>query len=560
MGWESNVLYPESNIAKIADKTPIIRQSDVNSRVNRIINLDEIDNKFYDDLRNAFDNHVIGQSEAKEKLASVISNALLRIRWHKWPLGTLFFHGPTWVWKTEMVRALSQVLFWSDNWFIKVQMEQFTESHTKSRFIWAPPSYIWYDDEPIFSAKNFYLAYDIAKKNNKLNPIISRLWPVNIILFDEVEKAHSEVIQSLLGLLDDWRLSLANPKKPALNFANSIVIFTSNIWQAELSEFNSQNKIWFWAQKTQKDKTKILEKSLKDKFSPEFLWRIDDDSFIEFKKLENSELKEIISLQVSLLEETINSYYQLYPDVEITLSQEIYDHIISEWYNDEKWARDLVRWYINLFEKKVDLLINSYYFDNLENVNWKVFLNFFMKDWILFVDFTLDTNQELKVKVEKSFNENDWRLMTLVKQWQLVELGDIVKKLWYADVSNVTTYVRWESLLIINRAWTLNRYKELDELVEIAWWDYTWISLNWDNLWLMWLKSTHVTRLINDILLKTNFWNNWENDLRIFLLAEIYWLLYKISERTLWVDRSNLVNEILPIIDKRLRELKKIIS
>ena len=244
-----------------------------------IINLSQLESPYKKEIIEWLNNQVIGQQKAKEEIADFVSKALVKV-WHtKGTLGNLFFHWPTWVWKTEIVRALSKHLFWVENWFIKIDCAEFAESHTKSRFFGSPPSYIWYWDPTIFDSKIFYNAYDIAKKTWKLNPILKKLGAFNIVLFDEIEKAHSEVIQSLLNILDEWKLQLADTKKAPINFWNTLVIFTSNIWEKELSELKAWHSMWFFKDKKEKDKDKdrkkVFEESLKSKFSPEFIWRID---------------------------------------------------------------------------------------------------------------------------------------------------------------------------------------------------------------------------------------------------------------------------------------------
>lgn len=230
--WKEKQLLVES-FNKFSEKNNDLSNDlrvDTSNNVNDVINLSELENPTFDNICESLNEYVKWQDKAKEKIADIITSSLNNIVPKKWPLWTLFFHWPTWVWKTEMVRGLSKFLFWLEDWFIKIWMENFAESHSKSRFAWSPPWYIWHDNEPIFSPETFYNSYDISKNLNSINPLVKWIWPINIILFDEVEKAHPQVLQSLLWILDDWKLELANTKKWKINFWNSIIIFTSNIW------------------------------------------------------------------------------------------------------------------------------------------------------------------------------------------------------------------------------------------------------------------------------------------------------------------------------------------
>lgn len=223
-----------------------------------IINLSTLEAPYKKEIIEWLNKSVIWQEKAKEEIATFIANALVKVGHTKWTLWNIFFHWPTWVWKTEIARWLSKFFFWNEHWFIKIDCAEFSDSHTKNRFFWSPPSYVWYWDSTVFDSKTFYNSYDIAKKEWKLNPILNKLWAFNIILFDEIEKAHNDVIQSLLWILDDWILQLADAKKPPINFWNSIVIFTSNIWEKEIQETQNEHSVGFFRDKKRKIK-KIIE-------------------------------------------------------------------------------------------------------------------------------------------------------------------------------------------------------------------------------------------------------------------------------------------------------------
>lgn len=192
---------------------------------------------------NKMDKEIVWQENAKKIIANVIKNAILWIRPKRWPLWVLFFTWPTWVWKTEIVKCISEVLMWDKNLFQKINCESYQESHTKRQLFWAPPSYVWYGDPTPLNPKIINWYYKKAKENDTIHDSIKHIPNFSIILFDEFEKAHKDIAQSLLSLLDEWEITFWDGKK--WNFKNSIIIFTSNIWQDEIEKFKEKKTIWF---------------------------------------------------------------------------------------------------------------------------------------------------------------------------------------------------------------------------------------------------------------------------------------------------------------------------
>ena len=230
---------------------------------------------------------VIGQQEA----ISAVSHAVRRARaWlvDTWkPLASFLFLWPTWVWKTETAKALTEVLFDDRDAFIRIDMSEYMEKHSVSRLIGSPPGYIGYEEW------------------GQLTEAVRRK-PYSVILFDEVEKAHPDVFLTLLQVLDDGRLT--DSKGRVVNFKNTVIIFTSNLKEENLRTF----------------------------FKPEFLNRIDD--VIIYHTLKKEELTEIITLLMKDVEKML-------VDKQISLSYDtsLIDHIIEVGYDSEFWARPLSR-------------------------------------------------------------------------------------------------------------------------------------------------------------------------------------------------------------------------
>lgn len=325
---------------------------------------------FLTQLKAAFDEHIVSQHKAKDALSQAILDSILRIWDSKWPLGVFFFHGPTWVWKTEMVKALAEIMFWDPDAFIKVNCENYSDRHTASNLFWAPKGYIWYDESTQLTNKNITLAYDVAKQSKKLNPMIAELPWFNIILFDEIEKAHPQVIQQLLWMTGDWKVQTS--KWEVVNFQNSIIIFTSNVGQEQIANEKRKNTIWFTNSKVeQRDIEKIFKSALRETFSPEFIGRI--HSFIEYDPLSREDCDTMIDIQVNKLNEYLLKYYTE-SDIQFELSPNVYEYVLKNWFSQEKWARELVRAFDTSVKRYLTRLLHSSWFKKYYDYKWEVLI------------------------------------------------------------------------------------------------------------------------------------------------------------------------------------------
>ena len=227
---------------------------------------------------------VIGQDEA----ISIVSNAIRRSRAgiseENKPIGSFMFLGPTGVGKTELALALAEFMFNSEDAIVRLDMSEYMERHTVSKIIGSPPGYVGYEE------------------GGQLTEII-RHRPYSVILFDEIEKAHPEVFNILLQILDRGRLTDA--KGRLVNFKNTIIILTSNVGSEalqQMAEFGFTHSGEAKMRKQEETKTRIME-SLKNQFRPEFLNRLDE--IIIFNGLGIEEVRKIVDLQLTLVEERL---------------------------------------------------------------------------------------------------------------------------------------------------------------------------------------------------------------------------------------------------------------
>ena len=221
---------------------------------------------------------IIGQPEAVDAVAKAIRRGRMGLKDPKRPLGSFLFLGPTGVGKTELCRALAQVMFGGESAMIRVDMSEYMEKHSVSKLIGSPPGYVGYDEGGQLTEK-------IRRK------------PYSVVLFDEVEKAHPDVFNILLQVLDDGALTDAQGRK--VDFRNTVIILTSNVGAAAITE--KAKSLGFTAAATD-EKARIetgIMQALKDTFRPEFLNRLDE--IIVFNRLTDADIRKIASLLLAEL-------------------------------------------------------------------------------------------------------------------------------------------------------------------------------------------------------------------------------------------------------------------
>jgi ATP-dependent Clp protease ATP-binding subunit ClpC len=273
------------------------------------------------DLEKRLKKAIIGQDEGVETVCKAIKRSRAGFADHNRPIGSFIFMGPTGVGKTELVKALSKEVFNDKEALIKIDMSEFMERHSTSRLVGTTAGYVGYED------------------GGQLTEAVRRK-PYSIVLFDEIEKAHGDVFNLLLQILEDGVLSDSKGRK--VDFKNTIIILTSNIGAEKLTEkaapigFNVKvDKLKKAENEFEEAKIEIL-KDLKKNFKPEFLNRI--DKTIVFRPLTHKDIKEIVKLHIGMLQERLST-----KDLKIDVTSKGLDHLADISYDPEYGARPVRR-------------------------------------------------------------------------------------------------------------------------------------------------------------------------------------------------------------------------
>jgi ATP-dependent Clp protease ATP-binding subunit ClpB len=251
---------------------------------------------------------VIGQTEAVAAVAAAIRRARAGMKDLGRPIGSFLFMGPTGVGKTELARALAQFLFDSEDALVRIDMSEYMEKHSVSRLVGAPPGYVGYEE------------------GGQLSETVRRR-PYSVVLLDEVEKAHPDVFNILLQVLDDGRITDSQGR--TVDFRNTIIVMTSNIGSDHILSVAGDDSQY-------EEMHKRVTDALRVHFRPEFVNRVDD--IIIFHTLSRSELRQIVGIQLKRIE-------RLLADKKITLelSSKAQDHIANVGYDPVYGARPLKR-------------------------------------------------------------------------------------------------------------------------------------------------------------------------------------------------------------------------
>ena len=275
-------------------------------------------------LEDTLHQRVIGQHDAVVAISKAIRRARVGLKAPNRPIGSFIFAGPTGVGKTELAKALAEAVFGSEDNMIRVDMSEFMEKHSTAKLIGSPPGYVGYDD-------GGHLTELVRKK------------PYCVILFDEIEKAHPDVFNIMLQILDDGRLTDAKGRH--VNFKNTIIIMTSNVGASMIT---TTSKLGFsTAEDESKDKYEKLKETvseeMKKAFRPEFLNRIDET--IVFSHLSQEEIRQIVDLMLKDLFKRLAER-----ELTIEVTDEVKDHLAKNGYSEAYGARPLRR----LIQRKVE--------------------------------------------------------------------------------------------------------------------------------------------------------------------------------------------------------------
>jgi ATP-dependent Clp protease ATP-binding subunit ClpC len=303
-GQENSEVTVEDIASVVSSWTGIPVSKLTQTETQKLLNLEEI-----------LHHRVIGQEEAVKAISKAVRRAHAGLKDPKRPIGSFIFLGPTGVGKTELARALAEAMFGDEDAMIRIDMSEYMEKHSTSRLVGSPPGYVGYEEGGQLTEK-------VRRK------------PYSVVLLDEIEKAHPDVFNILLQVLEDGRLT--DSKGRTVDFRNTVLIMTSNVGASALKK----NKyVGFNIQDSDQDfkdmKGKVLEE-LKKAFRPEFLNRIDE--IIVFHALEKKHLKEIVTLMSSQLTKRLQEQ-----DITLSLTEAAMEKISQEGYDPEYGARPLRR-------------------------------------------------------------------------------------------------------------------------------------------------------------------------------------------------------------------------
>ena len=295
--------------------------------VNKIT---ESENEKLKNLEENLHKRVIGQDEAVTAIAKAIRRGRVGLKDPNRPIGSFLFLGPTGVGKTELSKALAENLFGNENTMIRIDMSEFMEPHSVAKLIGSPPGYVGYDEGGQLTEK-------VRRK------------PYSVILFDEVEKAHPDVMNMLLQILEDGRLTDSQGR--TVNFKNTVIIMTSNVGARLITD---RNKLGFTNNQNEGEKNKKdyeetkkeVMAELKKQFRPELLNRIDD--IIVFHKLENKDIEKIIDLMLNQVIKRMKAQ-----DIEIEISDDVKKLIAEKGVDNNYGARPLRRAIQSMLEDKI---------------------------------------------------------------------------------------------------------------------------------------------------------------------------------------------------------------
>ena len=305
----------EENIAEIISKwTGIPAQR-----------LTEDENQKLQHLEDKLHERVIGQNEAVEAVAKAIRRGRVGLKDPKRPIGSFLFLGPTGVGKTELSKALSEILFDNENSMIRLDMSEYMEAHSVSKLIGSPPGYIGYDGGGQLTEK-------IRRK------------PYSVVLFDEIEKAHPDVMNILLQILEDGHLTDSQGRE--VDFKNTVIIMTSNLGARHITDKKSLGFVNTENDKEYEELKKEVIKELKHELRPEFINRIDE--IIVFHKLNKQDIENIAQIMLKQVEERLQKQKYI-----VEIDNGVVKTIVEKGFDSNFGARPLRRTIQNLVEDKI---------------------------------------------------------------------------------------------------------------------------------------------------------------------------------------------------------------
>ena len=323
---EKKIKEEEKKLNKIQKESSILKEEITEEDIARVVSRwtgipvskmlqSELEKLAY--MENELSKKVIGQNEAIKAVSNAIRRSRAGIAEENHPIGSFIFLGPTGVGKTELAKTLAEFLFNDPKSLIRLDMSEYMEAHSTAKMIGSPPGYVGYEE------------------GGQLTEIIRRR-PYSVILFDEIEKAHPQVFNILLQILDDGRLT--DSKGRVVNFKNTVIVMTSNVGSDIIYKMQS-----FGFQENRKedsgsedDMRNKVQASLKEQFKPEFLNRVDE--IIIFHPLNKKVLQQIVDLQINLVQNRLSE-----KNIKLKVSNEVKTYLTEKGYDPIYGARPLKR-------------------------------------------------------------------------------------------------------------------------------------------------------------------------------------------------------------------------
>ena len=322
---------------KKSKDVPTLKEEDIANVISSwtgipVTKVSESENEKLKNLEENLHKRVIGQDEAVSAVAKAIKRSRMGLKDPNKPIGSFLFLGPTGVGKTELSKALAENLFGSEDALIRIDMSEYMESHSVAKLIGSPPGYVGYDEAGQLTEK-------VRRK------------PYSVILFDEIEKAHPDVMNMLLQVLDDGRLTDSQGR--TVNFKNTVIIMTSNVGAKLItdkktlgfSEDKSKNEKESDEKEYQDIKKEVMAE-LKKEFKPEFLNRIDD--IIVFHKLEDEQIRKIVDILISNVGKLLKEQ-----GINLTVDEKAKDLVAKKGTDKTYGARPLKRAIQTMIEDKI---------------------------------------------------------------------------------------------------------------------------------------------------------------------------------------------------------------
>jgi ATP-dependent Clp protease ATP-binding subunit ClpB len=264
------------------------------------------------EMEDALHHRVIGQDEAIDAVANAVRRSRSGLSDPNRPNGSFLFLGPTGVGKTELCKALAEFLFDTEEAMLRIDMSEFMEQHSVARLIGAPPGYVGYEE-------GGYLTEAVRRR------------PYSVLLLDEVEKAHADVFNILLQVMDDGRLTDGHGR--TVDFRNTVIVMTSNLGSDRIQELMNQGGI---DESSYESVKQVVLQSVVKHFSPEFVNRIDET--VVFHPLQQKQIRDIAEIQIDLLNQRL-----IHNELALQVSASVLDHIAKIGYDPVYGARPLKR-------------------------------------------------------------------------------------------------------------------------------------------------------------------------------------------------------------------------